>query len=167
VVCLHQPASLQSPVLVLILSRYTAVASAAPESHLSFGRLLCVCRTSDVYKDTVPDEVLGLLAELIKCRACRILTNNTWQWGTNWLHKTGLHVTEEQLTEQMQAMCEITVSNRHHASLTCRQSSDSSFALSVRRTGVVISPSPTQTKKPACLLSKSPFREHHTGQTHA
>ncbi|KAL0022201.1 hypothetical protein WJX77_005622 [Trebouxia sp. C0004] len=65
--------------------------------------------TSDVYKDTVPDEVLGLLAELIKCRACRILTNNTWQWGTNWLHKTGLHLTEEQLTEQMQAMCEITV----------------------------------------------------------
>jgi hypothetical protein len=91
-----------------------------------------------VYKDTVPDEVLGLLAELIKCRACRILTNNTWQWGTNWLHKTGLHLTEEQLTEQMQAMCEITVSDRHHAPWTYRQYSDSSLALSVRHLVIIL-----------------------------
>ena len=113
-----------------------------------------------MYKDTVPDEVLGLLAELIKCRACRILTNNTWQWGTNWLHKTGLHLTEEQLTEQMQAMCEITVSDRRHASQTCNQDSDSSLALSVRHTDVVSSPSLKQTKKYAWLVLEFPIRDH-------
>ena len=105
-----------------------------------------------MYKDTVPDEVLGLLAELIKCRACRILTNNTWQWGTNWLHKSGLHLTEEQLTEQMQAMCEITVSDRNYASRICRQDSDSSLALNVRHTDVVISPCLKQSKEHACLV---------------
>lgn len=52
-----------------------------------------------------------MLAEMVKCKACRILTKDTWHLGTNWLHKMGLQMSDQQLTEHMQAMCEITVSS--------------------------------------------------------
>ena len=61
------------------------------------------------YQDALPDEVVGLLAEMVKCRACRTLTNSTWQLGTNWLHKMGQQMSDRELTEHMQAMCEILV----------------------------------------------------------
>ncbi|KAL3131191.1 hypothetical protein ABBQ38_000492 [Trebouxia sp. C0009 RCD-2024] len=61
------------------------------------------------YQDTVPDEVLGLLAEIIKCRVCHTLTSSIWHLGTHWLHKTGHGMSDRELTEHMQAMCEILV----------------------------------------------------------
>ena len=73
------------------------------------GKLLVSYRMTNSYQDTLPDEVLGALAEMVKCRACCTLTNSTWQLGTNWLHKMGQQMSDRELTEHMQAMCEILV----------------------------------------------------------
>lgn len=61
------------------------------------------------YQDTVSDEVIGILAELVKCRVCLTLTSNVWHLGIHWLHKTGQQMSDRELTEHMQAMCEILV----------------------------------------------------------
>ena len=61
------------------------------------------------YQDTLPDEVVGLLAKMVKCRTCHTLTNSIWHLGKHWLHKTGQQMSDRELSEHMQAMCEILV----------------------------------------------------------
>ena len=61
------------------------------------------------YQDTVPDEVVGLLAEMVKCKTCHTLTSSIWHLGIHWLHKTGQQLSDRELTDHMQAMCEILV----------------------------------------------------------
>ena len=67
------------------------------------------CRKQGTYNDAILDAVLDLLSEMIQCKACEILINSTWQLGTNWVQQKESHMTNQQLTEHMQAMCEIMV----------------------------------------------------------
>ena len=62
------------------------------------------------YDDTLPSEVTVLLAEMVKCKACRLLTNSTWQLATNWYLKNADQMPEPLLVQHMQTMCEITAS---------------------------------------------------------
>lgn len=67
------------------------------------------CRVTYDYQDTVPDEVVGLLAQMVKCQACQTLTGSIWHLGIHWLHKSGQQMSDRELTNHMQAMCEILV----------------------------------------------------------
>lgn len=87
----------------LQVSSNLQVSSTAGEQNISF------CRVTYDYQDTVPDEVLGLLAQMVKCKACQTLTGSIWHLGVHWLHKTGQQMSDRELTHHMQAMCEILV----------------------------------------------------------